>query len=60
MLIPVAFVMSVGPVFSPFAALPLAQQVGLAHIPEIIIRDADIYFSGNGLIFVIHLKEKYF
>ena len=37
MLIPVAFLMSVGPLFSPFAALQLAQQVGLAYIPEIII-----------------------
>jgi len=28
-LIPVAFLMSVGPLFVPFAALPLAQQVKL-------------------------------
>ena len=33
MLIPVAFLMSVGPLFGPSAALSFAQQVGLAYIP---------------------------
>ena len=32
-LIPVAFLMSVGPLFGPSAALSFAQQVGLAYIP---------------------------
>jgi len=31
MLIPVAFLMSIGPLFAPIAALPLAQQVSLSY-----------------------------
>ena len=56
MLIPVAFLMSIGPLFAPFAALPLAQQVSFA--PQRSQSVADIDFSGNGLTFVILLKEK--
>ena len=37
MLILVAFLMSIGPLFAPIAALPLAQQVSLAYTPEITI-----------------------
>jgi hypothetical protein len=37
MLIPVAFLMSVGPLSTPPVSLALAQQVSLAYTPEITI-----------------------
>ena len=60
MLIPVAFLMSVGPLFAPFAALPLAEQVSLTYTPRINNQLLTRIFSGNGLTFVILLQEKSF